>query len=499
MMIVRGAAQSRRLGESQQAHALARRATQSNASSRAVAAGERETILAISTATEQAEHLAATLLATRWRSGATTNAAECAHQAAVLRGVDVNTVLVRELSQEERMRQGLKKLDAQDAPHGTRAIHRLVPKLRQATDGAIGECQSLELLLRNRLLGNALRLHAHDIHDLRLRQRVEHNKVIDTVDELGTEVPANSLHDALAALAALRRVAARILLSLVAVHDADATCLQLNGILHDLRRSEVARHDHHAVGKVRHDALRVRQQAVVEHLEEHVQHVDVRLLNLIEQQHAVRPAADRVGEQSTLVVAKVARRRADEARDRVLLHVLGHVESHEVRRPGGLEQRVRERLGELRLAHAGRSEEHERGNWAGARGRDVHAIALDRLRDRHDGMMLPDDEAVQLIVKREQLLLLVGIQLVGGDSRPPRNHLSDVAHLHDIGRAPVRGEGGLGDDRTCGRLGRRRLVVLVVPSHLLRSCIARLAQLRKLLVDDRQRGAAHEFLVLLRL
>ena len=46
--------------------------------------------------------------------------------------------------------------------------------------------------------------------------------------------------------------------------------------------------------------------------------------------HRVRRLADGVGEQAALVEADVARRRADEPRHRVLLHVLGHVEAQEL-------------------------------------------------------------------------------------------------------------------------------------------------------------------------
>ena len=48
----------------------------------------------------------------------------------------------------------------------------------------------------------------------------------------------------------------------------------------------------------------------------------VRLLDLVEQHDRVRPAAHGLGELAALLVADVARRRADQPRDGVLLHVL---------------------------------------------------------------------------------------------------------------------------------------------------------------------------------
>src|SRR3546814_18280614 len=53
----------------------------------------------------------------------------------------------------------------------------------------------------------------------------------------------------------------------------------------------------------------------------------MRLLDLVEQQHAVRMLIDRVGEEPALVEADVARRRADQPRYRVALHVFRHVEA----------------------------------------------------------------------------------------------------------------------------------------------------------------------------
>src|SRR5690606_32227476 len=51
------------------------------------------------------------------------------------------------------------------------------------------------------------------------------------------------------------------------------------------------------------------------------------LLDLVEQHHRVGPAADRLGELAALVVADVARGRADQAGHRVLLLVLAHVDA----------------------------------------------------------------------------------------------------------------------------------------------------------------------------
>jgi len=66
-----------------------------------------------------------------------------------------------------------------------------------------------------------------------------------------------------------------------------------------------------------------------------------------------RDAPDGFRELAALVMADVAGRRADEPRDRVLLLVLGHVDAHHHLLV--VEQELRQRLAQLRLAHARRA------------------------------------------------------------------------------------------------------------------------------------------------
>jgi hypothetical protein len=74
----------------------------------------------------------------------------------------------------------------------------------------------------------------------------------------------------------------------------------------------------------------------------------VGLLDLVKQEHRVRLAAHGLGQLAALVVADVTRGRADQTGDRVLLHVLGHVDADH--RLLVAEQELGERAGELGLA-----------------------------------------------------------------------------------------------------------------------------------------------------
>ena len=87
---------------------------------------------------------------------------------------------------------------------------------------------------------------------------------------------------------------------------------------------------------------------MVHDLQQQVEHIRMRLLDFVEQQHAVRMLGDGLGEQAALVEADVARGRADQARHGVPLHVFGHVEADELDAHGDGEL-----AGDLGLADAG--------------------------------------------------------------------------------------------------------------------------------------------------
>jgi hypothetical protein len=65
---------------------------------------------------------------------------------------------------------------------------------------------------------------------------------------------------------------------------------------------------------------------LLQHLQQDVEHVRVRLLDLVEQDDRVGPAADLLGEKPALLVAHVSRRRSDQTGHVVLLHEVGHVD-----------------------------------------------------------------------------------------------------------------------------------------------------------------------------
>ena len=133
----------------------------------------------------------------------------------------------------------------------------------------------------------------------------------------------------------------------------------------------------------------VGQRAVVHHLQQDVEHVRMRLLDLVEQQHAMRVLVHAVGQKAALIEPDIARRRADQSRNRVFLHVFRHVEAQQLH-----PERVGKLLGHLGLADAGGSREEVvadrllRLPQAGTR-------QLDGGRKRLDRVVLAEDHALE--------------------------------------------------------------------------------------------------------
>ena len=191
--------------------------------------------------------------------------------------------------------------------------------------------------------------------------------------------------------------------------------------------ADVRGHDDDRVLEVDRPALRVRQTPVVQHLQQRVEDVRVGLLDLVEEDHAVRAAPDLLGELSGLVVADVAGRGADEPGDGVALLELGHVyPDHGVLLA---EEVLGERTGELGLADARGTEEDEAAD--GTLGvLDACPGAPDGLGHGLDRRLLPDDPLVQHGLQVEEPLGLLLDDVGRGHAGPLLEDAGDVLARH---------------------------------------------------------------------
>ena len=166
-------------------------------------------------------------------------------------------------------------------------------------------------------------------------------------------------------------------------------------------------------------ALPVGQPAIVEHLQQNVEHVRMRLLDLVEQNDLVRPPPHSFGECAALLIADIARRRADQAGDRVLLHVFRHVDADQ--RIFVVEQIFRQRLGQFGLADAGGPQEHERADRP-VRILQAGARAPHGGRHRVHRFLLADDALGELVFHAQELFFLALEHPVDGHAGPARDN-----------------------------------------------------------------------------
>ena len=166
------------------------------------------------------------------------------------------------------------------------------------------------------------------------------------------------------------------------------------GLLGEVGRARIRRHDQDDVAEIDLLAVVVGELAVIHDLQQHVEQIRMRLLDLVEQQHAMRMLVDAVGEQAALVEADIAGRRADQARHRVPLHIFRHVEADQfdAERGGKL-------LGDFGLADAGRTGEQIAADRL-FRLAQARARQLDRCRKRVDGLVLAIDRRVFNVCSR---------------------------------------------------------------------------------------------------
>ncbi len=102
-----------------------------------------------------------------------------------------------------------------------------------------------------------------------------------------------------------------------------ATAVLVNPI-----RSEVGGHDDDGIAEIHRPSLTVGEAAVVEHLQQDVENLRMRLFDFVQQDHRVGLTPHRLGKVATFLVAHISRRGTDQARHRVLLHEFAHVDAH---------------------------------------------------------------------------------------------------------------------------------------------------------------------------
>src|SRR5271166_1238601 len=322
---------------------------------------------------------------------------------------------LRERALDERLRHGILDVLLQGAAQRTRAVAAVAKRLIEDPLARFFGHGDRDGTLRQ-VLVQLLHHQLHDLDEVLLRQRVEDDDLVETVEEFGVE---GALHFAL-----------HHVLDLAGDGVFHLGLETHAGALLQVARTDVGGHDDDGVLEVHRVAQAVGELAVLKHLQQDVEQVGVGLLDFVEQHHRVGRALDSLGQLAALFVADVSRRRAYQLGDRVLLHELGHVEADE--RFLAAEHELCQGARHFRLADAGGAEEEERTDRP-IRTLQSRTRAANGARQSGDGAILRDDTPVQLFLDAQQLLALFFLDGSNGNARPARDHVFDIFASDDAG------------------------------------------------------------------
>ena len=353
----------------------------------------------------------------------------------------------------------------QEAAQGTCAVDGVVGAVDDKLLGLFGQLHG-ELLVGQTAV-EAGEQQVDDVGDVVLGQGLVEDDLVQTVEELGAE----------GALEQLIHLLPGLLGDLSVLADA---------IQQELA-AQVGGEDDDGVLKVHGASLAVGDPAVVQDLQQHVEHVGVGLLHLVKEDDGVGLAAHRLGELAALLVAHISGRGTDQAGDGEFLHVFAHVDAHQIL--FAVKQGLGQGFGQLGLAHAGGTQEQEGADGLVGVG-DAGAAAEDGLGHQTHRLVLTHHPLVEDLLQMEQLFPFALHQAGDGDAGPALDDAGDLL-LGDL--VPQQGAlTALRGDLLFGlqRLAQLRdaavlqlsgLLQVVLPLSLLQLCAGLLQLLAQLL------------------
>ena len=255
---------------------------------------------------------------------------------------------------------------------------------------------------------------AHYLDDLVLGQRMEHQNLVDAIEQLRTEC-------------LLERIVHRTAQPLRLVSPFAAVCAEAEGCpLHSLC-AQVTGHYNDRIAEIHGPAMAVGQPAVLQYLEQDVEDLRVGLFYFVEEHYPVRAATHRLGKLARFVVADIPGRRPDQARNGVLLGILGHVDTDHV--AFVVEQEFGQCSCKFGLPHAGRAQQDETADGP-SRVADTGPGAANSFGDGIHRLILADDPLVQFIFHVDQPLRFTSQKPSGWNTGPFGHQLGNVGLFH---------------------------------------------------------------------
>ncbi len=176
--------------------------------------------------------------------------------------------------------------------------------------------------------------------------------------------------------------------------------------------------------KVYGSALGIGDPAIVQHLEQDIEHIRMGLLQLIEQNDRIGLPADLFGQLTSLIIAHIARRGTNELGNGILLHIFGHIHPNQVVLT--VKQLRSQGLYQLGLAHAGGT--HENKAHRAALGGNAHSAPSNGTGYRRNGLILAHDTLFEVLLQGLELLIFLRLYLTGGNLGPELNDPGQIFH-----------------------------------------------------------------------
>ena len=195
----------------------------------------------------------------------------------------------------------------------------------------------------------------------------------------------------------------------------------------DRLAADIGGHDDHGVFEIDRPAFAVGEPSVVQDLEQDVEDIRMGFFDLVKQQDGIGPAADSLGQISAFFISDISRRSADQARHRMLFHVLRHVDAHH-----GvfiIEEELGQGSGQFGFPDTRGAEKYE-GSHGPPGILQTCPCAPDRIRYGSQRGILSQHAFAQAIFHVNQFLNFSFQHLADRDPRPLGHDLGDVFLVH---------------------------------------------------------------------
>ena len=170
-------------------------------------------------------------------------------------------------------------------------------------------------------------------------QTVKDDDFIQTVQEFGPEMRTNCIH----------HIAFGI--GTVGPFGQLAKCL----------RAQIRCQNDDGLFEIDSAPLAIGQNTIIQNLQQHVEHIWMRLFDFVKQHHLIGAAAHGLGQDPAFVIADIAGGCTDQTRDRMFFHEFGHINAHH----GAVivKQKRCHRFGQFGFANTRWTKEQERPQW----------------------------------------------------------------------------------------------------------------------------------------